>query len=311
MPLDLAWIAEATGARRATVMHQIQALWSGYGELVRVALVGTEASTAVVKWVRPPVGVHNVSHQRKCRSYEVEMRWYADFAARCDATCHVPKLLAQRVGPSRDERILVFEDLDAFGFDRRTHRPSASQLRSCLAWLASFHARFLGVAPTGLWSTGTYWHLATRREELPAIEWEPLRQAAPILDRKLHECTFRTLVHGDAKPANFCFSRGDAVAAVDFQYVGGGCGMKDVAYLLDGEDEAAEAHLLEHYVRALRLALASRPDVDAEALEVEWRRLYPIASADYLRFLAGWAPDSFRRDSRAQVRVRRVLAQLQ
>ncbi len=311
MPIDFAWIAGVTGASRAKLAEQVQPLWSGYGEIVRVALEGSERPTVIVKWVCPPAGVSRASHDRKCRSYAVETTWYANFAARCDDSCRVPKLLAKRVGPEADERILVFEDLDAAGFDRRTHRPSDSQLRSCLTWLASFHARFVGVAPLGLWNTGTYWHLATRQEELHAIEGEALRRAAPILDRMLRGCTFRTLVHGDAKPANFCFSRREEVAAVDFQYVGGGCGMKDVAYLLDGQDTAAETRLLEHYFQALRYALLIRPDVDAEALEREWRALYPIALADYLRFLAGWAKDAFRSDHRAQARVRRVLADLE
>ena len=47
-------------------------------------------------------------------------------------------------------------------------------------------------------------------------------------------------MHGDAKLANFLFTSDHSqVAGVDFQYVGGGCGMKDVAYLLSCLDEDA------------------------------------------------------------------------
>ncbi|MEO0606545.1 MAG: choline kinase, partial [Myxococcota bacterium] len=98
-----------------------------------------------------------------------------------------------------------------------------------------------------------------------------------------------TLVHGDAKVANFCF--GDAgVAAVDFQYVGGGCGLKDVAYFLGSclDDAALRADAeswLVHYFRRLDV-----PDV-----ETAWRRVWPHAWADFERFLAGWAPDHWKR----------------
>lgn len=287
--------------------ERIQSLWSGYGELVRVVLDGGPCDSVIVKWVNPPAVKRDVSHERKCRSYAVETAWYSDFAVRCDDTCRVPKMIAKRVGPARDERILILEDLDSIGFDRRTHRPNSPQIESCLSWLASFHARFLGEAPNGLWKTGTYWHLSTRREELLQMKDASLREAAPAIDHALHACAFRTLVHGDAKPANFCFSRGEKVAAVDFQYVGGGCGMKDVAYLLDGESEASEKNLLDGYFASLRTHLANRSDVDAVALEMEWRRLYPIAHVDYLRFLSGWAGHDYRRDRRIRERVEMVM----
>ncbi|APR78248.1 Hypothetical protein A7982_03595 [Minicystis rosea] len=310
MDLDLAWIAEVTRAHRARRDRRVQDLWSGYGEIVRVALDDAEAPSVIVKHVRPPPRPNDASHTRKCRSYAVEATFLRDYASRCDDTCRVPRLLALRGEPNTSQWLFVLEDLDAAGFPGRTHHPNTAELTACLAWLASFHARFLGVTPAGLWPNGTYWHLATRRTELAAIDDTSLREAAPELDRRLSAATFQTFVHGDAKPANFCFSQGTSVAAVDFQYVGGGCGMKDVAYLLDGEEPRAEAQLLDTYFSCLRAELTRRPDIDAVALEHEWRTLYPIACADYLRFLAGWAKHHFLRDARARARLASVLRTL-
>ena len=58
--------------------------------------------------------------------------------------------------------------------------------------------------------------------------------------------------------ANFCFSESrDKVAAVDFQYVGGGCGMKDLTYFVGScLDESAceqrEGDILNRYFQSLR-----------------------------------------------------------
>jgi hypothetical protein len=291
---ELAWIASVTGASAARRADRIQSLWSGYGELFRVALQGGPYATAVVKWAQPPeLAADEASDARKRRSYEVETAFYRELSARCDDRCRVARFLGAR---SDGERwILVLEDLDAAGFGERRRRLDAAPLDACLAWLASFHARFLGERPESLWPTGTYWHLATRTGELAAIEDPAFREVAPVLDRALSRGVHRSLVHGDAKEANFCFRRGGrAVAAVDFQYVGGGCGIRDVAYLLHGRsdtppDGSAPPHL-DTYFHHLRRALGERDGVDADAVEEEWRALYPVARADFLRFLAGWAP---------------------
>ena len=308
----LDWVAKATGATSARRVERIQSLWSGYGEIVRVALTGADVETVVVKSVQPPARLRgarkDASHARKCRSYDVETTWYRTFASRCDDSCRVPHLVGAR--GAEEEWLIALEDIDAAGFPERRRAPGSSGMEACLRWLASFHARFLGVAPEGLWKNGTYWHLATRQDELAVMDDAELRAAAPLLDQKLRACTFQTLVHGDAKPANFCFARGGtAVAAVDFQYVGGGCGMKDVAYLLS--DDPAEARWLDVYFAHLRSALDLRPErVQSDALEREWRALYPIARADYHRFLAGWAKEHWRRDTHAQKLTRDVLRSL-
>jgi len=142
------------------------------------------------------------------------------------------------------------------------------------------------------------------------------------IDQRLSGARFQTLVHGDAKLANFCFGKPTEqsdepkVAAVDFQYVGGGCGMKDVAYLvsscLDGsESDARQNELLDVYFEQLNSVVTQlKPDVDFEALESEWRTLYPFAWADFCRFLAGWSPGHWKLNEYNDRVTRSVLDQL-
>jgi hypothetical protein len=287
------------------------------------------ATPVIVKCVVPPPGTkHDVaearSHRRKLRSYEVERAFYRTYAARCGAVARVPAAL--HVGGGGERTLLVLEDLDASGFGARRHRVSEAQLSACLRWLAHFHARFLGTRPEALWSVGTYWHLATRPDELAAIRDAAIRRAAPLLDERLNRARYRTLVHGDAKLQNFCFAdTGDGVAAVDFQYVGGGVGVKDVAYCLTSclgprELERAAPEHLSAYFRELRNAVAARhadearepphDALDIDALEAEWRELYPLACADFYRFLLGWAGGLESRDAYLEGVTRRVLARL-
>jgi hypothetical protein len=301
----LSWIRQRTSADSVEVVDRVQTLWSGYGEILRVRLTGCEHTTLVLKHVEPPTLAHHPrgwhtsrSHERKLRSYDVECTFYDEYARHAGADARVPECIASHA--AEDGWWLLLEDLDAAGFGGRRTLLSNRELDACLAWLAGFHATFLGVAPDGLWEVGTYWHLATRPDELDALTDDRLRAAAPILDERLNGAAFQTLVHGDAKVANFCFADDGGVAAVDFQYVGGGCGIKDVAYFLSSCmsevacESAAPGHL-NTYFRLLRDALQRREtSVDLDALESEWRALYPIAWADFYRFLAGWSPDHWK-----------------
>ena len=295
-------VLRPTGAKSITGTEIVQTLWSGYGQIVRCHLDGAAQSSVIVKHVRfpdqrdHPYGwTSDLSHERKLHSYRVETQWYDKYAFECPEQCRVPKQLALEV--QDDGVIIVLEDLDASGFPGRRSDADASEIDACLAWLANFHATFLGERPAGLWDTGTYWHLATRPDEFDALEDGPLKAAASTIDRQLASSPFHTFVHGDAKLANFCFSDdGTHVAAVDFQYVGAGCGMKDVAYFIsscldEDESEALAPDLLDRYFELLRDALVrSGKDVDFVALEADWRALYPVAWTDFYRFLQGWSP---------------------
>lgn len=299
-------ICAATGASRARRGERIQSLWSGWGEIVRYHLTGADVESVILKHIQPPTTRHaDRGGQRKQRSYRIEQAFYADYAPRCPARIPAPLHLAPGM--------FVLEDLDAAGFSGRARwRLSAARIRQCLDWLATFHAAFLGTTPRGLWPVGTYWHLDTRPDEHAAMPAGPLRSAAADIDAALSAARFQTLVHGDAKVANFCFGP-SGVAAVDFQYVGGGCGMKDVAYFLgsalDDAGLSAQADaLLAHYLDRLRAHLPA--GIDADALEAEWRGLLPLAWADFERFLAGWSPGHRMRGSYADRQARRALAGL-
>ncbi|MGC4069455.1 MAG: phosphotransferase [Polyangiaceae bacterium] len=300
-------VRRLTGARTARVEERVQSLWSGYGEVLRMSLDGAESSSAIVKCVDPPASARRNStaaevraHQRKLRSYAVEMTWYREYAARCDAECRIPRCFGLHEDAGR--RVFVFEDLDASGFDRRWSRVDAGRIESGLRWLAAFHGTFFGVEPRGLWSIGTYWHLATRRDEYARMPNGQLKRAAAALDEALNGCRFKTLVHGDAKIENFCFAKqreGElpATAAFDFQYVGAGCGMKDVIYFLSsvldpGACRAEEAAWLDISWTALADRLRRvHPGVPFESVRAEWQSLYPHAWADFQRFLEGWMGD--------------------
>ena len=315
-------IRQATGASDVELIEVIQELWSGYGTIQRYRLTSADRKQVVVKHVHfadqrdhPRGWDTDRSHLRKLRSYEVETTWYNEWSSRCNVTCRVPHCLALET--KDDETLMVLEDLDESGFSGRRESVTETEIITCLRWLANFHATFMGCEPEGLWQQGTYWHLETRPDELAALTDHPLKQAAVAIDRRLRESHYQTLVHGDAKLVNFCFSaNGEQVAAVDFQYVGGGCGMKDVAYFIgsclrEDECEKFEFWLLDCYFTTLKESLASlQPSVVAEKVEEEWRELFPLAWTDFHRFLKGWSPGHWKLNAYSERMARSVVHDL-
>ncbi|MCP4132513.1 MAG: DUF1679 domain-containing protein [bacterium] len=315
-------ILKATGAKDLYEIEEIQNLWSGYGKILRYELTGTNIKSVVVKNVRFPKagnrsrgGNTDISHQRKLKSYKVEMAWYKQWSEHCGEDCRVPKCFA--LESQGDEILMVLEDLDDAGFSSRRSGISFGEIKTCLLWLANFHATFMGEKPDNLWKVGTYWHLSTRPDELKALTDPALKNAAGKIDQQLQQCRFKTFVHGDAKLANFCFTPdGKNVAAVDFQYVGGGCGMKDVAYftgscMSEEECESWESEVLHLYFQALKDAVQKqKKTVDMDALEKEWRRLYPVAWTDFHRFIKGWSPGFWVKHSYSERLAREVVEKL-
>ena len=319
-------ILESTGARQILGATPLQSLWSGCGVIARVALAGAPMPSVIIKQIAvPPALAHprgwqgDAGRRRKLRSYQVEMAWYRHWASHCGLSSRVPR--CYRAEGDGENALLVLEDLDAVGFGARLSRADEEPLRACLNWLADFHGRFIGAAPEGLWPEGCYWHLGTRADEWQAMTDEPLKRAAHSLDTRLNQCHYQTLVHGDAKLANFCFTEDlQRVAAVDFQYVGGGCGIRDVAYLLGSALDAEHCFawqegLLDHYFDALHQAIARRNatgelSIPADLVVAEWRSLFEIAWTDFSRFLQGWSPSHAKLNRYSDHLRRRVLARL-
>ncbi|MEZ9200163.1 phosphotransferase [Shewanella sp. 10N.286.54.B9] len=309
----------------------IQSLWSGYGEIGRYE--NTDKSNRyfgrfIVKHISPPANQQHprgwngaLAHQRKLTSYNVEAEFYQYWANNIKPTCAVPKFIAQENldNASPNSKIIVMSDLDAEGYPIRLSNASVNVAGTCLQWLARFHALNLQSKvsedwPKNLWPIGTYWYLDTRLTEYDAMEESDLKRSAALLDAKLNNCRFKTLVHGDAKIANFCFSDDlSEVAAVDFQYVGGGCGMKDVIYLLGSclDETSLEQNfddLIDVYFKELNATLLTLNNKHSfKDIEYEWRELIDIAWADFERFLAGWAPTHTKRTNFSQSRTMAAL----
>jgi hypothetical protein len=293
-------IIAQTGASKIIRTASIQSLWSGYGEIRKYFLKGGKYPSVIVKHIHWPEEKNHpqgwnteLSHQRKLQSYQVEKNWYQHFAHCTNEYCSVPHRI--HTLEKGTEILLIMEDLDASGYDIRLHHNAVTidDAKNCLRWLAHFHANFMGVAPSGLWPIGTYWHLDTRPDEWEKMGNIRLKQVAQNIDHRLNSAKFQTLVHGDAKLANFCFGEKGKIAAVDFQYVGKGCGMKDVAYLIsscfdDRTCEKYEKELLSYYFEHLEGALDKT--INFQEVKEEWRRLYKYAWADFYRFLDGWSP---------------------
>ncbi|NMH58686.1 oxidoreductase family protein [Alteromonas ponticola] len=296
----------------------IQPLWNDYGYCVRCVL--QHGGPVVVKIVELPQSISQHpkgwatqhSHLRKCRSFDVEMHFYRYFAKQ---TSLPPLPQPYRLKKLDNGWLFALADLKDQGFIRTTTELSVNQCFTVLDWLANFHARFLHHPAEGLWQQGGYWHLSTREDEYKQTQDGELKAAAHRLDELQRACAYQTIIHGDAKVANFCFSADFArCAAVDFQYPGCAPGIVDVAYFigsaLSDEDQLAcwEACLDRYFCTLAGALSASQEGHQIKQLERAWRNLYPIACADFHRFLAGWSPQHWKINEHLQQQTALALA---
>ncbi|KAI0966225.1 kinase-like domain-containing protein [Xylaria arbuscula] len=204
-------------------------------------------------------------------------------------------------------------------FHRRSWavRPPFPLQELLLPPLEEAERRRRGEAPGRLvWLNGGYTYLATRRKEYASLaadsasEWssvlcEPLSQSGRSIAEMVAEFLtprgrgYETLIHGDVKSENlFTTHSGSEVAFYDFQYVGLGLGVCDLAKLFtcsvplhmlaedDGPAELlmgnGERKLLERYHSNLLAGTDKTYDWDT------FVRHWETALVDWLRFQASW-----------------------
>lgn len=258
---------------------KIQDLWSSYGKLLRIQ--NTNGSSFIRKQINlPPIPSDpkkKFDYQRKKKSYEVERLWYQSEPNLSNPV--IPSLL------KIDDLSLNFEieDLKPKGFQiiQKILKPDLYRIISSLA---NFHMELLNVE-NNFWEHGGYWHLETRPYELKQMSNKALQSKAYQLNDQLKNAKYKTIIHGDCKLANILLNK-DQVAFVDFQYVGSGAGVKDLVTLFASLPEdflEDQDDFIDYYFKSMQPHQNYSTDLDEE-----WRSLYPIAWADYLRFLDGW-----------------------
>ena len=193
-----------------------------------------------------------------------------------------------------DEFALVFKDFSKQVYSQAT----TENIKAILKWLAHFHAFHLNTKFDGLWPQGSYWHLDTRPDEFNNLpKKSDIKQAATKLNNALKQCDYQTLIHGDAKLANFAANSQGHILGYDFQYVGAGVGVVDVMYFMTSCLDDSELHkhaqtYLGYYFSQFKNALSHyQPAVNADDVIAQWAHLWPVAWADFYRFLLGWSPE--------------------
>lgn len=264
--------------------------------------------------------------QRRRESYAVERWFYADAANRVrSANLFIPKLLASDLDGSKPwpAFCILMNDVS----QQYPHHPDflSKDLAACaLKWIAKFHALFWGESSTtwrrNLWDRGAFWTTKSVGTEGVSTAWTGtmryLEQKHPeymtantkSLGRRIEKAgaaiahllakesagsRYATLIHGDYKAANLFFQddleSADSVAAVDFQFTGGGLGVEDVAYLLypdaRGDHFVYEEELLETYHDELILQLITQQKGGPSTMPFDiFQRYYELSRIDMTRY---------------------------
>ncbi|MBQ4800663.1 DUF1679 domain-containing protein [Pseudoalteromonas sp. MMG006] len=295
----------------------LTSLWSGCGSIVQCKL---DDEPCVVKAIKIPSHIHHpkikqseFALKRKQYSYSVEYTFYKRYSPFLPSTAKSIECISAI--NKDDEYALVFKNFTKHGFAQA----GPQHVKAILEWLAYFHAFNLNKPANGLWQQGNYWHLSTRPDEFNKLsehadKKSDIKRAAHKIDKILQTSHYKTLIHGDAKLANFAANEQSKILGYDFQYVGAGVGIIDVMYFMTScfNDKQLHDHAdeyLAYYFTHLKSALKIyQPTIDADDVTAQWQELWPLAWADFYRFLAGWSPEHFKINSYMLKQVNITLA---
>ncbi|KAJ5209933.1 hypothetical protein N7491_009743 [Penicillium cf. griseofulvum] len=169
----------------------------------------------------------------------------------------------------------------------------------------------------GLWLNGGYTYLATRRKEYASLAQDTDSEWSDVLCGVSKECSLsvaemvalfltpcgravESYIHGDVKSENlFTTTNGDKVAFFDFQYVGLGLGVCDLAklftcsvplqMLVDGNGSLPEQLSMCDGERGLLEQYRTTLDEDSQLYDWEtFNRHWETALVDWCRFQASW-----------------------
>ena len=271
------------------IENRVCSLWSGYGGVysIKINLRNQREINLICKVVNPPNNVTGEDHERKLKSYRVEIEFYQSFGNRMlENEINLPKCLTNLI-ENDGKIILLMHDLhDRYPLSLSSLNRNESYC--AIDWIAKFHAFNWEQSnlweSSDIWLEGCYWRLDTRLQEYNNIgkKWKRIKAIAyPIANLlrdgidSINPRRFRTIIHGDYKVANILFQSIDTesfnCASYDYQYTGIGFGTRDLVMLIVSSIDLPsqnghsnhnhwkdiERSLLEFYYHQLLLHLAN------------------------------------------------------
>ncbi|MBQ4875857.1 phosphotransferase [Pseudoalteromonas luteoviolacea] len=278
-----------------------QTLWNGCGTLEKCQ-IGTRKYAIKISQVPDDLQHVNIqqtsfSLQRKIKSYVKEQHFYRHYALCLRDLCLLPQAI--ELHEINGKFITLLEDFEPLGFQNKSS-VSTVHIKRVLDWLATFHANWLTEDTDNdefeTFGYGNYWHLDTRPDEYQKMPNSALKESAHKIDKTLKRIRYHTLIHGDAKLANFAFDD-NRVIGYDFQHVGLGNGLSDVMLLFttvlnNAQLETECNDLLAYYFSRLQQALVHKCSAISFCdLQQQWQESWCFIWADFHRFLQGWRPE--------------------